>query len=202
MTTLNISYKKIQDLKPYKNNARKHSEAQIAQIAASMTEFGFNNPILLDGAGGIVAGHGRYEAALSLGLHTVPTIDLSHLTDAQKKAYIIADNKLAINAEWDDELLELEVQELKALDFDLTLLGFAPYELANMGGSHDEPVKEDEEQNPEINFTIQYNIIFEDEEQQADWYSFVKYLKDEYPDAETVAQRIQLFLRGNGYVAL
>ena len=141
-------------------------------------------------------------AAQKLGETQVPTIELSHLTKIQKQAYIIADNKLALNANWDENLLQLEIQDLKAVNFDLSLLGFSPYELINgksiNDGEHEE--KEDEEQPADINFTIQYNIIFDHEEQQADWYNFIKSLKDQYPNAETVAERLQLFLRGNGYV--
>ena len=203
MTKLKITYKAIDDLIPYARNSRTHSEAQIAQIAESIKEFGWTNPVLLDGDNGIIAGHGRVVAAQKLGMVQIPTIELSHLTDVQKQAYVIADNKLALNADWDENLLQLEIQNLKAVDFDLSLLGFSPYELIN-GKSineQDQEEKEDDEQPADINFTIQYNIIFDHEEQQSDWYTFIKYLKDKYPDAETVAERIQLFLRANGYVS-
>jgi ParB-like chromosome segregation protein Spo0J len=132
MEKLEVTYKRISELQPYATNARKHSAAQIEQIAKSMTEFGFTNPVLIDGAGGIIAGHGRYEAAISLGLHTVPTIDLSHLTEIQKKAYIIADNKIALNSGWDEQLLELEIQDLRDAGFDIDLLAFDPSELKSV----------------------------------------------------------------------
>lgn len=119
----------IEQLIPYARNARTHSDAQVAQIAASIKEFGFNNPVLIDGDGGIIAGHGRVLAARKLGLLSVPVIKLGHLTDNQKMAYIIADNKLALNAGWDIDLLKLEIEKLQESDFDNELLGFADYEL-------------------------------------------------------------------------
>ena len=199
MTKLKITYKKTTELIPYAKNARTHSEAQIGQIAASIKEFGFTQPVLLDGSNGIIAGHGRVLAALKLDFEQVPTIELQHLSATQKQAYIIADNKLALNSSWDDQLLALEVEELKAVDFDLSLIGFHSFELPDLEG--DKPEMEDAPENDELNFTIQYNIIFDHEEQQNDWYTFVKYLKEQYPEAETVAERLQLFLRGNGYVS-
>jgi len=119
-----ITMAKTTDLIPYARNSRTHSEEQVIQIASSIKEFGFTNPILTDGDGGIIAGHGRVMAAKKLGLDEVPTISLAHLTDAQRKAYVIADNKLALNAGWDEELLALELSELREMDFDLSLTGF------------------------------------------------------------------------------
>lgn len=121
---LKIELRSISSLIPYQNNARVHSDAQIAQIAASIKEFGFTNPVLLDGENGIIAGHGRVMAARKLGIENVPCIELTYLSEAQKKAYVLADNKLALNATWDDALLEIELQELTRLDFDITLTGF------------------------------------------------------------------------------
>ncbi len=122
----------IDSLIPYARNSRTHSDAQVAQVAASIREFGFTNPVLIDSDGGIIAGHGRVLAARKLGMETVPAIRLNHLTDSQKRAYIIADNKLALNAGWDDELLALELGELKGLDFDLELTGFDDDEIAKL----------------------------------------------------------------------
>ena len=130
MTSLKIGYKQVSEIIPYVRNSRTHSEDQITQVASSIKEFGFTNPILIDGNNGIIAGHGRLLAAKKLGLDSVPTIDLSHLSSAQQKAYVIADNQLALNAGWDAELLSLEVQELDELGFDLTLMGFDDSELA------------------------------------------------------------------------
>jgi len=112
------------DLIPYARNTRTHSPEQVAQIAGSIREFGFTNPILIDGENGIIAGHGRVMAASKLGLAKVPCIRLAHLSDTQKRAYIIADNKLALNAGWDEEMLGLELSDLRELDYDLGLLGF------------------------------------------------------------------------------
>jgi ParB-like chromosome segregation protein Spo0J len=115
---------KVDALVPYARNSRTHSEEQVVQIVASIREFGFTNPVLIDGDGGIIAGHGRVLAARKMGLATVPCLRLAHLSEAQKRAYIIADNKLALNAGWDDEMLALELRDLQGMDFDLTLTGF------------------------------------------------------------------------------
>lgn len=114
----------VTSLVPYARNARTHSDAQVAQVAASIKEFGFTNPILTRGDS-VVAGHGRLLAARKLGMDTVPTIDLSHLTETQARAYVLADNQLALNAGWDSEMLALELVELQADGVDLSLLGFA-----------------------------------------------------------------------------
>jgi DNA modification methylase len=114
----------VEALVPYARNTRTHSDAQIAQVAASISEFGFTNPVLIDGDGGIIAGHGRALAAKKIGMAEVPCIRLGHLSDAQKRAYVIADNKLALNAGWDEKMLALEFKDLQGLDFDLALTGF------------------------------------------------------------------------------
>ena len=126
---MKIEQRPIEALIPYINNSRKHSDEQVAQIAASIKEFGWTNPILVDGTSGIIAGHGRLLAARKLGMDKVPVIELAHLSDTQKKALIIADNKLALNADWDTELLQIELKELMADDFSLDLLGFDVKEL-------------------------------------------------------------------------
>ena len=127
---LRVAYRPAATLIPYANNARTHSEAQIAQLAASIREFGWTNPILVDGENGIIAGHGRLLAARKLGMATVPVIELAGLSDAQKRALIIADNKLALNAGWDTDLLALELADLGGLGFDLSLTGFDDLEIA------------------------------------------------------------------------
>lgn len=137
------------DLIPYANNSRTHSDDQINQIAASMKEWGITNPILIDEDKGIIAGHGRLMAANKLGIEEVPCIVLDGLSDTQKKAYIIADNKLALNAGWDDELLKLEIEGLQDLDFDIDLLGFDEDELDAMFPKLVEGLI-DEDQVPEI----------------------------------------------------
>jgi hypothetical protein len=121
---LAVVYRPLEALIPYAQNARTHSDEQVAQIARSIAEFGWTNPVLVDAKGGIVAGHGRVLAARRLGLVEVPTIELAHLTEAQRRAYVIADNQLALNAGWDNDLLRLEIADLTAAGFDVGLLGF------------------------------------------------------------------------------
>ena len=129
---LQIIYKKTADLLPYARNARTHSDDQVSQLAASIKEFGFNNPVAVDADGMILCGHGRVMAAKRLGLDEVPTVCLSHLSETQVKAYILADNKLALNAGWDNDLLKIELEDLKESDFDLNLTGFTDDELKNI----------------------------------------------------------------------
>ena len=129
---LTVTYKRVDELIPYVNNARTHSDEQVTQIASSIKEFGFNNPILTDGENGVIAGHGRLLAAKKLGLETVPTIELAGLTEAQKKAYILADNKIALNSGWDEELLKIELDDLQLQGIDLETVGFSDEELQNI----------------------------------------------------------------------
>jgi ParB-like chromosome segregation protein Spo0J len=124
-------------LVPYERNARTHSPEQVAQIVASIQEFGFTNPLLVDGADGILAGHGRLAAAKDMGLAEVPVIVLDHLSAAQRKAYILADNKLALNAGWDIDLLAGEIGDLREMGFDLDLLGFSDAELDGLAAGGD-----------------------------------------------------------------
>lgn len=142
---MEIIYKKVQELIPYVNNSRTHSEEQVNQICASINEFGFTNPLLIDEKDSIIAGHGRLMASKKLGMEEVPCIVLEGLTEAQKKAYIIADNKMALNAGWDEELLKIELENLKELDFDLELTGFNIDELDDILGTEEkEEVVEDD----------------------------------------------------------
>ena len=129
---MQIEQIQLATLIPYINNSRTHSDEQVAQIAASIKEFGFNNPILVDKDSGIIAGHGRLQAARKLGLTEVPCVRLEHLTETQRKAYIIADNRLALNAGWDNELLTIELNELLADGFALEILGFDSEELKTL----------------------------------------------------------------------
>ena len=116
--------KRVEELIPYSRNSRTHSDAQVAQIAASIREFGFMNPVLVDAENNIIAGHGRVLAARKLGLEEVPCVLHDHLTETQRKAYILADNKLTLNAGWDEDMLRLELGELGDMGFDLELTGF------------------------------------------------------------------------------
>jgi len=130
--TLTIDYRPIGELIPYAKNARTHDDAHVAQIAASIRAFGWTNPILVDGENGVIAGHGRLLAARKLGMATVPVIELDGLSEAEKRAYIIADNKIALNAGWDTEMLALEIGDLGDLGFDLSLTGFGDEEIATL----------------------------------------------------------------------
>jgi ParB family transcriptional regulator, chromosome partitioning protein len=141
-----IQEKTVAELIPYVNNSRTHSDEQVAQIAASIKEFGWTNPILIDEQNSIIAGHGRLMAARKLGMDKIPCIEVKNLTEAQKKALIIADNKLALNAGWDNDLLKLELENLQELGFDLDILGFDADELQNLLNQPDfEPATEDEQ---------------------------------------------------------
>lgn len=150
---LKIEYRKVGELLPYARNARTHSDTQVSQLAASIKEFGFNNPVAIDADGMILCGHGRVMAAQKLGLTEVPTVCLSHLSDTQKKAYILADNKLALNAGWDNDMLKVELEDLKTSDFNLDLIGFSNEEL-------DEIMNQDEEQEVEDD---DYNVMVPEE---------------------------------------
>jgi len=146
-----VEHLTVNELIPYARNARTHSDAQVAQIAASIVEFGFCNPVLVDESGGIIAGHGRILAARKLGLADVPCIRLSHLSQNQRRAYVIADNRLALNAGWDEELLALEIAELDERGFDIDLLGFDEAELEGLLDDADPTVGEtDPDDAPEL----------------------------------------------------
>ena len=135
---------------PYARNAKKHDAAQVAKIAGSIREFGFNNPVLIDSENGIIAGHGRIMAAQKLGMESVPCLRLSHLTESQRKAYILADNRLAeIGGGWDEEMLKLELADLAALDVDLEAIGFGAEDLAELE-MEDEAETSDADAEPQI----------------------------------------------------
>ena len=137
-----IEHWPLDRLIPYARNARTHSDEQVAQIAASIKEFGFTNPLLVDTGSGIIAGHGRLLAARKLGLSELPVIVLDHLTETQRRAYMLVDNRLALSADWDDEMLKVELQALQEVDFDLDLLGFDTEELD--GFLNEEPVADED----------------------------------------------------------
>lgn len=148
---LAIDYRPIEALIPYARNARTHSEAQVALIAGSIREYGFTNPVLVDGENGIIAGHGRVMAARQLGLAQVPVIELAHLSEAQKRAYILADNQLTLNGGWDTDTLKVEIEALNLDGFNVDLIGFSADELGRLmfnadfaPGSLDEQGKLDE----------------------------------------------------------
>jgi ParB-like chromosome segregation protein Spo0J len=129
MNQMQIEYKPTADLIPYARNSRTHTDAQINQIAASIREFGFRVPVLVTGDNTIIAGHGRVLAALKLGIDEIPTVDGSDMDDIQRRMYVIADNKIALNAGWDEEVLMLEIEDLRNLGADIELLAFDPSEI-------------------------------------------------------------------------
>ena len=139
----------IEKLIPYARNSRTHSDDQVAQIAGSIKEFGWTNPILVDGENGIIAGHGRLAAARKLGMKKIPVIELAHLTETQKRALVIADNKLALNSGWDNEMLALELEELKLEGYDLKLTGFGEDEIDALSPTVIDGLV-DEDQIPEV----------------------------------------------------
>ena len=187
----------LERLKPYDNNAREHSPEQVAQIAASITEFGFLNPILVDSNDGIVAGHGRLSAARELALDVVPVVVLDHLTEAQKKAYILVDNKLAENASWNEELLQEEIVALNLQDFDISILGWDEDEIREImeyDSAFGEGDGDGESRGLGGEPVIQYNIIFDNEQQQQIWFDFLKNLRQSQPDDTTIAEKIINFI--------
>lgn len=134
MSKLEVTYRKVADLIPYARNARTHSPEQVARIAGSIKEFGWTAPILVDGENGIIAGHGRLAAAQKLKMTEVPCIELSGLTDTQRRAYILADNKLALDAGWDEDILKVELDDLKIEGVDLDAIGFSEEEINDVLG--------------------------------------------------------------------
>jgi ParB-like chromosome segregation protein Spo0J len=162
----NLEFVPVENLIPYARNSRTHSDAQVAQIAASIKEFGFTNPVLIDEADGIIAGHGRLLAARKLGMAEVPCLRLGYLSEIQKRAYVIADNKLALNSGWDDELLKLELHALAEADYDLDMTGFDADELTKiMFGELIEP-EEPEEQNVSSAFEVSVSCDSEAEQER------------------------------------
>lgn len=166
--TLKIEQRAVADLIPYAANSRTHSDAQVAQIAASIREFGWTNPILIDGEGTIIAGHGRLLAARKLGMEQVPAIVLDHLTKAQQRALVIADNQLALNAGWDMEMLKAEIDALNFDGFELDLLGFNDTDLAKILGQEAEKIIEEKEFPDEME--NQMLLTFPDEQTMEEWY--------------------------------
>jgi hypothetical protein len=190
---LAVKMRTVESLTPYAKNARTHSAEQIARIAASIENFGWTNPILIDSESGIVAGHGRLAAAKKLGMTEVPVIELAGLSDEQRRAYIIFDNQVALEAGWDEALRSSEISDLKSQDFDLALIGDfeAPPPGRERSGTRKTTFR---------TATISYNIVFDNPGQQEVWFAFVKRLQALYPNAETIAERISAFLTENADV--
>ena len=169
MTQLQYKMIATDELIPYARNSRTHSTTQIAKIAASIEEFGFLNPVIIDGNKGIIAGHGRVMAAQHLELTEVPTLEASHLTEEQKKAYIIADNRLALDAGWDEKALMKEILDLQSNEFDLSLTGFNDDEIAKILGEQEKEVDGQIVFSEEVGEAHNYVVLYFDND--LDWLS-------------------------------
>lgn len=142
-TTTKMEMINIEELIPYVNNARTHSEKQINKLRSSLREFGFVNPVLIDSKKNVIAGHGRIAAAKAEGIKKIPCVYVDYLTDAEKKAYILADNRMAMDAGWDEEILKIELESLQDMDFDLSLTGFDDIELEDIFKIDEEATEDD-----------------------------------------------------------
>lgn len=163
----------ISHLKPYDKNARQHPQSQISQIMNSISEFGFTTPLLIDEEGGIIAGHGRLAAAIALDMKRVPCIELTGLDEKQKRALVIADNKIALNSTWDFETLNSEMAALEAADFGMDLIGFSEKELKNLLGG-DEPKAKKEN----LNFTGDRFVIMVEFDNETDSEAFYEEMQE------------------------
>ncbi|MBY0548702.1 MAG: ParB/Srx family N-terminal domain-containing protein [Candidatus Obscuribacterales bacterium] len=190
-----ITLVSIEKLIPYVRNARTHSDSQVAQLAASMKEYGWTNPILLDETGGIIAGHGRVMAARKLELTEVPAIVLEGLTDVQKRALILADNQLALTSGWDINLLKLELQGLKDSGYNLDLLGFSPadvddylnFDPTGLDDPESEPPEEKSEGSSDV---VSYTLKFASEDDKDTFTNWLRKLAERYPDIEHPGTRV------------
>lgn len=188
---MKVLNKDIKDLKPYKNNPRKNEEA-VDLVAKSIEKFGFKVPLVIDSKNEIVAGHTRYKAALELGLKTVPCIVADDLSKAEIKAFRIADNKVAEASQWDNVLLLEELDDLKNMNFDIDVTGFSLLDIEKLKlGAYDFNDNSDYQEGSSDDIgIIQYNIIFNDEIEQRTWQEFLKFLKNEYNNLDTISERI------------
>ncbi len=186
---MNVKTVKITSLKPHPRNPRQHPEGALNKLVKSIKEFGWTNPVLVSKDGYVLAGHARLKAAEKAGLTEVPVIYLD-LEGAKADAYLIADNKIQELTDWDLPALKDILQDLDDGQFDLTLTGFDEKEIEQLMTQFNPGDGEQGEQG----VVIQYNIIFDDEQQQESWFKFIKWLKAKYPEAETIAQRLQIFI--------
>ena len=190
----------IKKVTPYARNPRKNDRA-VAKVAASLAEFGFRQPIVVDEQGVIIVGHTRFDAAQRLGMAKVPVHVAVGLTPGQVKAYRLTDNRVHEDSEWDGELLKIEMQDLKAMEFDLELTGFEGWELKDMeectGPVVGDGTGADGSDKPQP--IIAFTLVFETQEQQAAWFAFVKHLRDTLPDMETIGARLKKFVEDQGY---
>lgn len=185
----------VDKLVPYVRNARTHSDAQVAKLAASIKEYGWTNPILLDEAGGIIAGHGRVMAARKLELTEVPAIVLEGLTDVQRRALILADNQLALTSGWDITLLKFELESLKSENYNLDILGFSPEEVNDILNfdplALTDPESEPEEKSSEgSSDVVSYTLKFASEDDKDTFTNWLRKLAERYPDIEHPGTRV------------
>jgi len=186
-------------LKPYDKNPRTHSDEQIDKLAGLILEFGFTRPILVDEKGGILAGHGAMKAAEKLGMAKVPVVELTHLTAAQKRAYIIADNQVGLESDWDEDLLRGELQALAAEHGDLSTTGIGQEELDRLLADMDSGGAAEGRRGGGMGVpVISYNIIFENAAQQELWFAFLSFLKKKHP-GDTLGARLASFVKKGRY---
>jgi hypothetical protein len=195
-----IRLRKVADLVLNPRNSRTHTPEQVAQLVASIKQFGFTMPVLIDEAGMLIAGHGRVLAAQRLGMAKVPTIDGSYMSEAEKRAYMIADNQLGLTADWDLDMLSRELGELGQIaGFDLGVLGFSDDDLLKFTTTPEPETPappgqrrpgRDRAESP----VVQYNIVFDDDAQQQLWFGLLRKLKLRYPDHATIAARLAAFI--------
>lgn len=197
-----LEMRPLGELIPYARNARKHSKEQVEQLAQSIRRFGFNAPVLVDGKGVIIAGHGRVLAAQLVGLAEIPVVPLLHMTDAERRAYIIADNRLAELAAWDDEVLAKEIADLEG-SIDFNEIGFSDDDIAKILADAEMPDSDAAEPEKPARRApgraiIQYNLVFDTVEQQQVWFAFIKRLKAKYQEYETFVARLTQFIKELG----
>jgi hypothetical protein len=193
----NVQRVAVSRLTPYTKNTRTHSKAQIAQIVASIEEWGWTTPVLVDEQGVLIAGHGRVMAAKKLGILEIPCMVARGWTEAQIKAYGIADNQLGLNAGWDEALLKVELKDIEALNFDIGKIGFDTEALARMFDVNEPEPAPSRESRGLGEAVIQFNIVFDDDAQQTAWFRFVRVLKQMYPDEESLGARLALYIAAN-----
>jgi hypothetical protein len=206
LTPKNVEIVDIDDLIPYPNNARQHTDEQVMQIAGSMKVHGFINPVIVDEDNMILAGHGRVKAAHKLERTDIPVTRVTHLSDAQKRAFILAANKIGDNSTFDYEMLTTEIARLKEDDFDLATLGFSEFELTTFdadvfgsddfgGGEGGDDFGGGDFDGGEGGYSIQYTLVFDNEEQQKKWMAHLANLKAKYPECDTIAERVMAFIK-------
>lgn len=188
---LKIKYVKLTEIRPCASNPRVNNDVAVQKVAESIDNFGFKQPIVVDKNMEIIAGHTRYKAAVQLQLQEVPIIIAEDLSESEVKALRVADNKTAEFSEWDNDLLKNVLKELDSEAFDLEATGFDYMEIDKLLNSDAIFMEEEKiESSNENGYIIQYNIIFNNEDEQKEWHDYLKYLKQEYPDLETISERI------------